>query len=296
MNRENSPQDQIAKLSQPNLWRFLPSLLGDWLGIGVGFSLFYFFRNPLGFIAGSIVCGIFFHGLSILGHEAVHYRVCKNRTLNEWIGRVFCFFPVGITVSSYREFHFPHHQNPNSDVDPEMPIRKAMGKNWVAPFPLSRGLKLWVFSFLGLSLKELGIFVARLPIGDKVERLLMMAYWGVAIAAAYHFHALAFVGLWAYSLASTHFSLLRIQAWYEHSLQDTHTNRYKLPNPLFRLVVPHNIWVHYEHHKYPGVPFYHLEKVRELDHSARVFSFAEMIETIDTQNSAPNTQEIRIAA
>jgi fatty acid desaturase len=276
---ENKLQaESIEKLAVLRLWRFNISLLGDWLGVIAGFSLFLYKPSILSFLLASIVLGIAQHALALLGHEAVHYRVSKNLFLNEWIGRLFCFFPVGVTLSTYRDFHFPHHRGPNSKNDPEVPLRRALGKNWAPPYTTARGIRLWVLSFLGLSARELAIFLWILPKGDLKERFGMTAYWMVVVCVAYHCHALGCIGLWFFSLATTYFSMLRFQGWYEHSLENSQsTNRYAIPSPIFRLVVPHNIWVHYEHHKYPMIPFYNLEKVRLLDSADKVYSFDEMV-------------------
>jgi len=288
-------ENSVLELSNPSLGRFALHLAGDWLAVFAGFSLFAVFPNVAGFLAASVVLGLAQHALVVLGHEAVHYRACRNRALNEWIGQLFCFFPMGLTVTAYREFHYPHHRNTNTAQDPELPLRKAMGKNWVGPFTLRRGLKLWALSFLGLSLKELGIFILNLPLGRPVERGYLALFSGAVVFLAYRGGMLPFVVLWYFALATTYFSTLRIQAWFEHSLADTDTNRYSLPHPVFRLLVPHNIWVHYEHHKYPNVPFFNLEKVRKFDDSSRIHSFREM-ELALSLSSAVTAEPVRKAA
>lgn len=277
----------ILELSEPSFPRFALHLAGDWLGVLAGFSLFAFFPNVAGFLAASVVLGIAQHALVVLGHEAVHYRVCRNRFLNEWVGQLFCFFPMGLTVTAYRDFHYPHHRNTSGENDPELPLRRAMGRNWTGPFTLQRGLKLWALSFVGLSLKELAIFVAGMPLGRPLERLYLALFSAAALYGAYRAGALAYVGLWYFALATTYFSTIRIQAWFEHSLGDTDTNRYSIPHAGYRLLVPHNIWVHFEHHKFPNVPFYNLEKARKLDQSARIYTFAEMEEAL----AAPALEE-----
>ncbi|MCO5142224.1 MAG: fatty acid desaturase [Oligoflexia bacterium] len=266
----------IFQFSKPSFLKFVPYLVLDWIGISAGILLFYHQKNVIGFFLASIIIGHFQHSLAILGHEAVHFRISKNRTLNEWIGRIFCFFPVTITVSTYRDFHFPHHKSPNGIIDPEIPIRKAMGKNWVAPFSITRGIRLWTLSFIGFSLRELAIFSFMLPSGSKKEKILLTTYWSVIGYCAYRFQAASYLGLWFYAIATTYFSKLRVQAWYEHSLDTEYANRYQLPNTFYRLIFPHNIWVHYEHHKYPTVPFYHLENVRTLDENEKIYTFKEM--------------------
>lgn len=277
MEETSATADAIYKLSQPKLSQFGIYLLLDWLGVVAGFTIFASFHTVVGFLAASVVLGLSQHGLIVLGHEAVHYTICRNRALNEWIGRVFCFFPLGLTVSSYREFHFPHHRDPFGQSDPELPLRKAMGKNFEPPYTIARGFKLWALSFLGLSLKELIVFSAMLPGGSKKERLYMVLFLSATCYGAYRAGVMSYVGLWSFGLVTTYFSMLRIQGWYEHGLPVTNTNRYDLPSFLYRFIMPHNIWVHYEHHKYSSVPFYNLEKVRLLDKTDRIYKLDEMV-------------------
>jgi fatty acid desaturase len=49
--------------------------------------------------------------------------------------------------------------------------------------------------------------------------------------------------------------------------------------------MPHNIWVHYEHHKYPGVPFYNLEKVRALETGPKIYNVPEMCEALSYESA-----------
>lgn len=290
-------EKQLAELSAPSLFRFSLSLLADCAGIAAGFLLFAAVPSVPTFLAASVLIGLCQHGLVVLGHEAVHRTVCRNRILNEVLGNIFCFFPAGITLSMYRDFHFPHHRDPGGASDPELPIRKAMGKNWVPPFTLKRGFLLWGASFFGASLKELATFVSRLPRGKALELAMLGLTWGGVIALVHSRGLWAYLGLWFYALASTYFSTLRIQAWYEHSLDQPHANRYSLPSRWFRLLVPHNIWAHHEHHRYPTIPFYRLEAARALTSGERIYSFSEMAAQVSkTVMALPASEEPKKAA
>lgn len=276
--------------------RFLLSLAGDALAATLGFFIFFYHPAWFTFLIASIVIGASQHALAVLGHEAVHGRICKNKVLNDLIGNVFCFFPVGITVSTYREFHLPHHKKPNSDQDPEIPLRKALGHNWQPPYTLKRATILWLQSFFGYSLRELGIFVMKLPVGRLSEKFGMLALWGASAIILHKAGCLIALGIWVYSLATSYFSFLRFQGWYEHSVENSeHTNRYSLPNFAYRFLLPHNIWVHYEHHKYPSIPFYHLERVRDMDKDEKILSFAEMIDLLQEADQTTTANQKKIA-
>ena len=278
---ENSELNAVwKKLAEPNSVKFGAFILGDWLGISAGFILFWAYPSIFTFLFASVIVGHFQHGLVILGHDAVHYRICKNHLLNDIIANIFCYFPIGLTVSSYRDFHFPHHRNPFGENDPEIPLRKALGKGFAPPFTVQRGMKLWALSFLGFSLREAFVFTSMMPVGRKKQRLFMYSFLVVVAFLAYRSGLAHYLALWSYSLVTTYISTIRIQGWYEHGLSGMASNRYTIKNGFFRILFPHNVWLHYEHHKYPAISFFDLEKARELDISDRIYSMDEMIDAL----------------
>jgi len=264
----------VRELSRLRPGLFALYLAGDWLLIAAGLVLYLWEPGVATFLAGSVLVGIGQHGLAVLGHEAVHYRVCENKGLNDFVGNVFCFMPTGMTVSSYRAFHLPHHRAPFAAGDPELALRQALGGGFKPPYTVGRGLKLWALSYLGFSVRELLVFSAQLPRSKPGERAGITVLTLAAVALSAYF-APALLALWAYALATTFISKIRVQGWFEHGLEDGEGNRYALPSPLFRLFVPHNIWVHYEHHRYPSVPFYRLEKLRALE-AGKIYGLPEM--------------------
>ena len=64
----------------------------------------------------SILIGIGQHRLVMLGHEASHFALFKNKKLNELASDWFCFYPIWVTTYNYRIQHMAHHQHTN---DPE---------------------------------------------------------------------------------------------------------------------------------------------------------------------------------
>jgi fatty acid desaturase len=77
------------------------------------------------------------HRLAGLGHEASHYTLFKNKSLNDLAGDLLCMFPVLSTIHFYRLFHLAHHQYTN---DPERdPDLVSLGTSkMVDQFPMSR--------------------------------------------------------------------------------------------------------------------------------------------------------------
>ena len=42
------------------------------------------------------------------------------------------------------------------------------------------------------------------------------------------------------------------------------------------LFAPHNVWYHYEHHRWASIPFYNLPAARKLDTSVPVMTLTEL--------------------
>jgi fatty acid desaturase len=171
---------------------------------------------------------------------------------------------------------------------------EKIGKHWEPPFTITRGLKLWGLSLVGGNLKDQFIMASNMPKGNSREKILLGLFTLLMFLTAYEFNQFAILGLWFYSLISTNLSTFRIETWFEHSLDTANTNRYQLPNIFFRPIVPHNIWIHYEHHKSPSIPFYNLAMARELDSSQKIMTFEEMELSLSKQWK-PNDQFERAA-
>ena len=58
------------------------------------------------------------NGLGALMHDAAHYRGYANRTLNDFVGEVLAL-PTTASMAGYRNSHFAHHRELNSENDPD---------------------------------------------------------------------------------------------------------------------------------------------------------------------------------
>ncbi len=80
--------------------------------------------------------------LATLTHEAAHYMLFRNRTLNEFCSEWFCMFPIFGTTHSYRVQHLGHHQYPNDpERDPDWVQMSRSGHRYT--FPMTRWQFLW---------------------------------------------------------------------------------------------------------------------------------------------------------
>lgn len=269
--------EKVALLSKPNPPVFFSYLMVDYFLVASAFGLYFASSSLPAFIAGSVLLGLAQHRLIVLGHEGVHFNICENRSWNDFIGNFFCFFPIGMTVSSYRDLHFPHHQNPYSKEDPEVPLRKALHKTFFPPFSFSRGFRLWLGSFVGGSIKEVFLFMRSMPNGKPIEKLSLALYWTAIVGIVLYLGVVDYIAMWSFGLITTFFSTQRIRGWYEHGINNNEkTSRYHSPGWWYYLLAPHNIWMHYEHHRYPNVPFFALPQVRDIDTQEPVLTLADV--------------------
>ena len=58
------------------------------------------------------------NGLGGLMHEAAHYRAYANRTVNDIVGEITAFLTTA-SMAGYRNSHFAHHRELNSEMDPD---------------------------------------------------------------------------------------------------------------------------------------------------------------------------------
>src|SRR4029079_418671 len=68
-----------------------------------------------------VVVGVQQHALFILAHEAAHYRLFRQRAINDAIGRAIGMAGA-ISMCTYRVIHRLHHNNLYTEEDPDTAI------------------------------------------------------------------------------------------------------------------------------------------------------------------------------
>ena len=67
--------------------------------------------HPLGYVVLLILMGPMFARLAILGHEAAHRLLFRNRRANDLVGRWLLDYPAFVPFDLYRRVHFAHHKD-----------------------------------------------------------------------------------------------------------------------------------------------------------------------------------------
>jgi len=67
--------------------------------------------------------------------------------------------------------------------------------------------------------------------------------------------------VWYFCLPTSFMMFFRVRLWLEHQGTDD-TQRVALNKWQGALLAPHNAWHHWEHHKYPTIPYHRLPQAR----------------------------------
>ncbi len=95
-----------------------------------------------------------------------------------------------------------------------------------------------------------------------------VAWYAVFAGVTIWFDCFWVFGVWTWSLLTGFWAIFRFRTWYEHvgleQAGQEGTHRFSA-NPVVRfLFFPHNTHCHYEHHRWPSVPYYNLPALREF--------------------------------
>jgi fatty acid desaturase len=233
------------------------------------------------------------HALFVLAHESAHYRIFDSRRLNDFFGRLAGTLG-GVSMCTYRVTHRLHHNHLYGREDPDIALNGGYPRGsgyllrkllvdltgWTAP-------KTYAY-FFGAPAINSDTRQALRPLDDTSEALRAAARrdrWGVV---AFHVAApiaalaiggwqalVAYLVLWVLPLVTILQAMLRLRAVAEHGapagydspLSAARTNlpgRGPLGWLLHRMLFPHHVNYHIEHHLYPAVPHYHLPALHAL--------------------------------
>jgi fatty acid desaturase len=219
------------------------------------------------------------HALGVLMHDASHYKLLSNRTLNDLVGNLLCALPVGMTVARYRADHSRHHQAPNTDRDPYFAIFQKNPRSWQWPKPQREACGVLARDLTGLHMPDLMRETAnwgpwqnhfsqslRPPPLTLSERATVYSFYGVVLALVAMTGAwLKFLLLWVVPFIMIAPFLIRIRSLGEHfglpgegneatrHIDGTWYERWAF-SPL-------NSNHHLTHHLFPSVPWFNLPKM-----------------------------------
>ena len=274
----------LQELSKKTAIPWLSSATMDWLIVSLAVAAFYTMINPLTFIIAVLTIGNRQHALAILGHDGTHFTLSLNKKFNDFLTNLFCFWPLGLTVSGYRSLHWKHHKHTGTIEDPELTHKRSRSPQWDLPAKPLAILKYALLDVIGCSIPDYKIIVTySKPDSPKEYRPLILwhvIFISVLIVTGFYWALI----LWYTSLLTTFMMWFRLRLWLEHQgTSDTH--RLKLSFWQAALFAPHNSWMHLEHHNWPSVSYHRLAKVRECFSDIPIMTLTDLLKFF--KNSDP---------
>lgn len=231
---------------------------------------------------GVFVVGNRQHALTILGHDAAHYSISKVKWINDLIGNLTTFWPLGADIRAYRPVHFKHHRTVGTPNDPELEHKNKRASQWSLPKSKLQLLLLTLKDMAGFG--ALDLWIVTRVFGPKrwqefIGPLVTMA---IVHGALFYFGLWWMSTIWFVSLFTSFWACFRWRAITEHhGVVGTH--RIHLGPMLSFLIAPHNTWYHYEHHRWPYVPFWSLPTLRKHHKDKAIISFADLLTLLDRE-------------
>ena len=264
-------KEELLKLSELSQLRSTFHILAEWSAILTAIFLCQRHFSVFAYLLTVAFIGARQHALLILMHDGVHYRLFRNRRLNDWTAEIVLAWPNLISARAYRRNHFGHHRFLNTPQDPDW-ARRQGDPTWVFPLHWSRLAMLMLRDLSGLgAIYYLRLALMLLSRDTGVSRGFLIARYGFYVTAT---AILAWFGAshlllmyWFVPLFTWMTVIFRIRSIAEHSAIDGNTHAYaqtrsthaSLLEHIF--VAPKNVNYHIEHHFYPSVPFYRLPRL-----------------------------------
>jgi fatty acid desaturase len=265
---------EIKRLSTLSQWRSMGWLALDWLVIAAAIAVSEYSGSWIVYVFAILVIAGRQHGIGVLVHEAAHYRMLKNRKLNDWVVDVLAAWPMLATVASYRRNHLAHHQNTNTEDDPDW-----MTKIGRAAFTFPQKMRDAILYLAGYlvavnTFRDLAHVLPRISKNDTSTpgyKIMRVTYFAAIIAL---FGVLGvipqFILYWIVPYFTVLFLFFHVRNVAEHFgdmdySEELTSSRTVVPYFWERWCFgPHNVHYHLEHHLYPSVPFYNLPELHRL--------------------------------
>jgi fatty acid desaturase len=285
----------LRELGARALSPWLADAATDWLVIAAALTMIQLSPHFYTVLAGILIVGNRQHALAILGHDGTHYALSRNAGLNDFLTNLFCWWPLGLTVSGYRALHYAHHKNTGTENDPELGHKRMRAPQWDLPARPWTILHYALKDLIGYSFADYSIIV-RFSKPQRKREFLPLAFLHIAaVSALLAFGGWPIVASWYFSLVTSFMMFFRLRLWLEHQGTDD-TQRLFLTWWQAALLSPHNAWHHWEHHKYPTIPYHRLPHARRRLSGPAILTLREMIDDFARSRAIPSGTALKTAA
>jgi fatty acid desaturase len=279
--------ETVRRLSQIDGWKTTGFLLFHWALILGSLAVAGWSMHWLAFAVGTIVIASRLQALGVMMHDASHYMLYRNRTINDVVSDLFISFPIGLSTTLYRKTHFRHHRFTNSEEDQDLAaqiqerewyewpktrwgcaaaiLRSLFGFNFYKGWILFKHWAPWKHLFDPID-SDFPLRARLLYVGS-IACVYAFFAWAIMQSAVVTFSLMA---MYMLSGATVLNLVNRLRATAEHlGTEQTHelnSTRTVIPTLWERwLIAPYGVSYHLEHHLYPSVPGYNLAELhREL--------------------------------
>jgi fatty acid desaturase len=266
-------KEELTRLSAINPWIASFHIGLEWALIAATIFLCQRYWHPMLYVLAVAFIGSRQHALLVLMHDGVHYRLLRNRRLNDWVSEAILAWPHLVTARQYRKNHFGHHKYLNTPQDPDL-IRRKGDPAWVFPQATAELARMLFRDATGLNAPAMLKLAAAVAKADSVPLWFNVARYGfyaAALAVVIYLHAFTgFVLFWIVPMFTWLVLIMRLRSIAEHHAIDgpqseyglTRTTQATLLERIF--VAPKNVNYHIEHHFFPSVPFYRLPELHQI--------------------------------
>jgi fatty acid desaturase len=246
----------------------------EWLLIALAIAFCQHYWNLLLYLVTIAFIGARQHALLILMHDGAHYRLFRNRRINDWVSEILLAWPNFVTMQSYRQNHFAHHRYLNIGRDPDW-TRKKDDAKWHFPKSWAELWQLFAADLFGsgavYNIQLSRSLSARDSISPRILTLGRPIFYLLVFVVMLYCAALkGFALYWIVPFVTWLMLVLRLRSIAEHfaivpSAGTCSNTRTTLPGILDKVfVAPKNIGFHLEHHLYPNIHFFRLPELHKL--------------------------------
>ena len=275
----------IIDLQKPEAFRWVLSCILNWLVIGLSFYIVSHFQNIWSVILAILVIGNRQHAIALLGHEGAHYMLSSNQKWNDFLTGFFAFWPLGINLPGYRDFHFAHHQNVGSAGDPELKHKKMNYPEFDLPLTRKKIFLYFIKDIFFFSTYEVVQLISFIVPRKKIHLLTPNLFMALIILPLIYFGYFWVVILWFMANISSFWAFFRIRVYIEH-IGTSATHRIQ-SNPFLNFIFfPYGADTHWEHHEWPNMLWYNRSKARLLFSDIPLVPVNELLKSYDHQSAA----------
>ena len=283
----------LRELGTRSLFPWMADAIIDWFVIAAALTMIELWPHVYTVLASVLIIGNRQHALAILGHDGTHYTLSHNATLNDFLTNLFCFWPLGLTVSGYRALHYAHHKNTGMENDPELGHKRMRAPQWDLPATRWTVLRYALKDLVGYSLADYVIIVRFSKPQSKHEYLPLALFHVVVVSLLLASGGWPMAAAWYFSLVTSFMMFFRLRLWLEHQGTDD-TQRLALTPWQAEILSPHNAWHHWEHHKYPTIPYNRLPEARQRLSGPAILTLRDLAGALASTRYIPSGAALKV--